>query len=182
MVNSAIIKFFKKENASAPSSQLCFRVMRSVPPNNSSKLLEGLSEHIQKSSRPKNKVTNYRLRSQGWRSSLKKTQVDGCEAGSDQDSKSDMISISDEEGVERSRSPVEPADTEEDGSNEACWSECSSVASGPSSRHDAALKEPASSQAVCSICHKLYQKARRMRAPIKDKLLDKGEGSSPLKH
>ncbi|RVE61594.1 hypothetical protein OJAV_G00172090 [Oryzias javanicus] len=145
-------------------------LLRVMHLRHSSKLLKGSL----KSSIPKNKAINYSLRSQGWKPSLEKTQVDDHKADSehDQDENSDGPGISDEEDVERSRSPAESPDPELDGSSEACWSECSSVASGPSFQRYAALRELVPSQAVCSNCRKLYQRARRMKGPIKDRLLD----------
>ncbi|XP_028988596.1 uncharacterized protein si:ch211-227n13.3 isoform X2 [Betta splendens] len=48
-----------------------------------------------------------------------------------------------------------------------CASVSSSISSGPSLYYPARL-----SQDLCSACQKLYQKARRMKAPLKNKLLD----------
>lgn len=65
---------------------------------------------------------------------------------------------------------VEVADKGVDESDEDCCSVTSSVASGPSLSYYA---RPTHGQ--CSACQKLYQKARSMKAAIKNKLLDNGE-------
>lgn len=70
---------------------------------------------------------------------------------------------------------VEVADKGVDESDEDCASVTSSVASGPSLSYHARL-----SQSRCAACQKLYQKARRMKAPIKNKLLDNGECTDSL--
>ncbi|XP_024129417.1 uncharacterized protein LOC112147338 [Oryzias melastigma] len=146
----------------------------------SSKLMEGFP----KSPIPKNKAINYSLRSQRWNPSLEKTQSYDHKTDSehDQDENSDVPSISDEEGVGKSGSPSESADPELDGSSEACWSDCSSVASGPSFRRYAALREPVLSQSVCSTCRKLYQRARSMKGPITDRLYDNDPSSLTCDH
>ncbi|KAF3699000.1 hypothetical protein EXN66_Car014687 [Channa argus] len=62
---------------------------------------------------------------------------------------------------------VEVADKGVDESDEDCVSVTSSIASGPSLSYHST-----SSQVRCSACQKLYQKARRMKATTKNKLLD----------
>uniref|UniRef100_UPI0037E8C7D9 uncharacterized protein n=1 Tax=Semicossyphus pulcher TaxID=241346 RepID=UPI0037E8C7D9 len=66
---------------------------------------------------------------------------------------------------------VEVADKGVDESDEDCVS-VSSIASGPSLLSKATPKTAKPSLGLCSACQKLYQKAKRMKAPIKDKLLD----------
>lgn len=65
---------------------------------------------------------------------------------------------------------VEVADRGVDESDEDWCSVTSSVTSGPSLSYHA---RP--TQDRCSVCQKLYQKARRMKAPLKNKPLDHGE-------
>ncbi|XP_074544712.1 uncharacterized protein LOC141804268 [Halichoeres trimaculatus] len=59
-----------------------------------------------------------------------------------------------------------------DESDEDCVSVNSSIASGPSMPFQASPKKGRAPQSLCSACHKLYLKAKRMKAPMKDKLLD----------
>ncbi|TKS80244.1 hypothetical protein D9C73_013523 [Collichthys lucidus] len=47
-----------------------------------------------------------------------------------------------------------------------------SVASGPSRKWRPSPKKHRPLQGVCSACRKLYQKAKKMKAPLKNKLLD----------
>ncbi|TKS65976.1 hypothetical protein D9C73_000032 [Collichthys lucidus] len=47
-----------------------------------------------------------------------------------------------------------------------------SVASGPSLKWRPSPKKHRPLQGVCSACRKLYQKAKKMKAPLKNKLLD----------
>ncbi|XP_029930557.1 uncharacterized protein LOC115375285 [Myripristis murdjan] len=73
--------------------------------------------------------------------------------------------------------PIEVADESvsksEDGDNDSVsgHSFCS-TASGPSLLHADSLVKQSSPQGWCSGCRKLYQKAKKMTTPLKDKLLD----------
>lgn len=71
---------------------------------------------------------------------------------------------------------VEVIDEGVDESDEDCVSVTSSIASGPSTL----LKKPRPSRDLCSACKTLYQKAKKMKAPIKDKLLDISEYTQSL--
>lgn len=51
----------------------------------------------------------------------------------------------------------------------------SSISSGPSAPRHTSGRTPESSPTLCSVCHKLHQKAKRMKKPMKDKQLDNGE-------
>nr|XP_020505478.1 uncharacterized protein LOC109995915 isoform X1 [Labrus bergylta] len=66
---------------------------------------------------------------------------------------------------------VEVTDRGVDESDEDGGSVNSSVVSGPSIFFDVSPKK-ASTSHLCSICQKKYQKAKKMKAPIKDRLLD----------
>lgn len=61
-----------------------------------------------------------------------------------------------------------------------CYSETSSVASGPSVLCKSSARKVRPSQCLCSACLKLYQKAKKMKAPIKNKLLDNGERTNSV--
>ncbi|XP_065809863.1 uncharacterized protein si:ch211-227n13.3 isoform X2 [Labrus bergylta] len=66
---------------------------------------------------------------------------------------------------------VEVTDRGVDESDEDGGSVNSSIVSGPSIFFDVSPKK-ASTSHLCSICQKKYQKAKKMKAPIKDRLLD----------
>ncbi|KAM6990661.1 uncharacterized protein LKV04_010075 [Tautogolabrus adspersus] len=67
---------------------------------------------------------------------------------------------------------VEVTDKGVDESDEDCGSVNSSIVSGPSIFFEVSPKKERPSQNLCSTCQKMYQKAKKMKAPIKDKLLD----------
>ena len=62
-----------------------------------------------------------------------------------------------------------------DESDEDCVSVSSSIASGPSTFCPTNLKRWSALQSLCLACQKLYQRAEKLKTPIKDKLLDNGE-------
>ncbi len=70
---------------------------------------------------------------------------------------------------------VKVADGGVDESDEDRYSVASSIASGPSVPHTTTQKLKPLPQDMCSACQKLYQHAKKMRTPIKNKLLDNGE-------
>ncbi|XP_033506281.1 uncharacterized protein LOC117271877 isoform X4 [Epinephelus lanceolatus] len=59
-----------------------------------------------------------------------------------------------------------------DESDDDRHSVASSLASGPSLLRNASPKKPRPSQGLCSACKTLQQRAKKMKAPIKNKLLD----------
>ncbi|XP_062260411.1 uncharacterized protein si:ch211-227n13.3 [Platichthys flesus] len=77
---------------------------------------------------------------------------------------------------------VEVADTAVDEFDEDCVSVSSSVASGPSTFCPTNVKRWSSLQSLCSACQKLYQRAEKIKTPIKDKDLDKDPNSLTCDH
>lgn len=67
-----------------------------------------------------------------------------------------------------------------DESDDDRHSVASSLASGPSLLRNASPKKPRPSQGLCSTCKTLQQRAKKMKAPIKNKLLDTGECTHSL--
>lgn len=93
----------------------------------------------------------------------------------------DLINLIEDEGE-----PVEVVDESlsksEDGDNDSVSGHSfSSTASGPSLLHTDSLVKQSSPQGWCSGCRKLYQKAKKMTTPLKDKLLDNGEHKQHFK-
>lgn len=75
---------------------------------------------------------------------------------------------------------VEVADKGVDGSDEDCGSDNSSIVSGPSLLHASCTKKLKPSQRLCSACQKLYQKAKKTKASIKDRLLENSKCTQAL--
>ncbi|KAM9322308.1 uncharacterized protein KZ484_020531 isoform 1-T3 [Pholidichthys leucotaenia] len=77
------------------------------------------------------------------------------------------------DGEEEETKTVEMVDKDLDESDEDSDSTCSSIASGPSFLYySSSKKKKKPSQSLCLACQKLYQKAQRLKRPIKSKLLD----------
>lgn len=108
---------------------------------------------------------------------LKKTEVDNSIADADEGRARDIIDIIDSShddknvAKEKKEGLVEQVDEELDHSDEDFHP--SSSSSGPHVLRRSTAKRP--SQGMCLVCQKLYQKAKKMKAPIKNKLFDNGE-------
>ncbi|XP_067461229.1 uncharacterized protein si:ch211-227n13.3 isoform X2 [Thunnus thynnus] len=126
-------------------------------------------------------VIQRQLRSKRHRTWLR--EADNGVLNTDEDSGHDIIDLisntHDEEHVtvEDDGKVVEVADKGVDESDEDCGSDNSSIASGPSLLYINSQKKPKPSQGLCSACRKLYQKAKTMKVPLKDKLLDNDPSS-----
>lgn len=85
----------------------------------------------------------------------------------------DIITTQEEKhvGEEDGGKAVEIADKELDDLDEDRVSVCSSTASGPSFYHST-YRKARPSQNLCLACQKLYQKAKKIKTPIINKLLD----------
>ncbi|XP_037828953.1 uncharacterized protein si:ch211-227n13.3 isoform X2 [Kryptolebias marmoratus] len=119
---------------------------------------------VQKSPMPNQDVSPDKPRSRTERTRLQ--NASDCEV--DKDDRKDLIDlISSTEG-----GAVEVVDYGLDESDEDRASDCSSVASGPSVLRHTTSKRPKSSQALCPACRELYQRAKRTKEPIKNKLLE----------
>ncbi|KAG7227345.1 hypothetical protein INR49_000350 [Caranx melampygus] len=110
--------------------------------------------------------------------SKRQRRTEATEVNTGKGSKRDIIDVindrQDEKPVyeEDELKTVEIADKGLDESDEDCASVTSSVASGPSIFHHTTSNEGIPLQDLCAACQKLFQRAKRMKAPIKDKLLD----------
>lgn len=146
-------------------------------PRCSSRLPKASKKRPQRSPSSDEEVIRRRLRGRRRRTELKTTEAGGSVVGTEEGRDRDIIDIinltHDAKGVaeEDEGRFVEVADKGVDESDEDCCSVASSIASGPSILYNAPPKKPRS---LCSTCRKLYQRAKKMKAPVKNKLLDSG--------
>lgn len=142
-----------------------------MPRGRSTRPSEGGS---QKSPNPKQKVGIRRTRGKTKRARSTKSESLNGVVDTDDDGARDLIDVIDSNEAQR-------ASTEEEVYAEGAHDEdeerlsVSSIASGPSFPHDTTNNSLKSSLTMCSVCSKLHQKAKRMKKPMKDKLLDNGE-------
>lgn len=140
----------------------------------SSRLSRSAKRSLQRSPSPDEDLVQRRVRSKRQR----RTEATEVNTG-----KRDIIDIIDDTQDEKLASAEDGLKTVDiddkglDDSNEDCASVTSSVASGPSIFHHSTLSDGRPQQDLCSACRKLFQRAKRMKAPIKNKLLDNGEQS-----
>ncbi|XP_051256894.1 uncharacterized protein si:ch211-227n13.3 isoform X2 [Dicentrarchus labrax] len=152
------------------SFEYCVKWERSMSPRRSSRLTKASKKSPQRSPSPNEEVTQGRLGSKRQRIGLRKTKASDS-AGSDRDIIDIINSTDDAKHVKEDEGQfVEVADEGVDESDEE--SVTSSIASGPSLRHNDTPKTLRPSQGVCSACRKLYQKTKKIKTPIKNKLLD----------
>ncbi|XP_034410868.1 uncharacterized protein si:ch211-227n13.3 isoform X2 [Cyclopterus lumpus] len=135
-------------------------------PRRSSRPPKASKRSPQRSPSPSEDVIQRRWRGKRRRTGLRETEADDCDI-------IDIIDIingtpvAEEEEVKF----VEVTDDGVDNSDD-CGS-VSSIASGPSFLHNnVSTKKLRPSQGLCSACKTLYQKTRKMKAPMKNKLLD----------
>nr|XP_046264558.1 uncharacterized protein si:ch211-227n13.3 isoform X2 [Scatophagus argus]XP_046264559.1 uncharacterized protein si:ch211-227n13.3 isoform X2 [Scatophagus argus]XP_046264560.1 uncharacterized protein si:ch211-227n13.3 isoform X2 [Scatophagus argus] len=139
----------------------------------SSRLTKASEKSLQRSPSP-NEVVQHRLRGKRKRRGLRKSKADYIVIDRDKRRDRDIIDIinNDQDAKHIAKKDegkfVEVADEGVDMSDEDCNSVTSSVASGPSCLHS----NSAQKHSLCSACQKLYHKAKKMKAPIKSKLLD----------
>lgn len=154
------------------------RTRQSARVQNSSK------KNAQESPSPNKGVIQRRVRSRRHPTWLK--EADDGEVNTDEGSSLDIIdlinSTHDEEHVtvEDDGKFVEVPDKGVDESDEDCGSDNSSIVSGPSFLQLNSPKKPKPLYGLCQACRKLNQKAKKMKAPIKDKVLDNGKCSCAL--
>ncbi|XP_034559192.1 uncharacterized protein si:ch211-227n13.3 isoform X2 [Notolabrus celidotus] len=128
---------------------------------------------------PKKEVTQHRKSSKRQKKmGLKKSKASDSEVNTDKRRDLDLLDIIDrthgEKGLleEHDRECVEVTNKGVDQSDEECLSVNSSIDSGPSIPFKTSPEKDRPSQSLCSACRKLHSKAKRMKRPIKDKLLD----------
>ncbi|XP_013864439.1 uncharacterized protein LOC106517932 [Austrofundulus limnaeus] len=137
---------------------------RHMSPRCSSRLSKASKTRVQNRPKPSQDVAPGEPRRQTRRTRLR--NADGCKAEADDEK--DLLDLIDSSGEDA----VEIVDNGLDVSDEDLASDCCSVVSGPSMVRHAPSKTPKSSHGLCSACRELYQKAKRTKAPIKNKLLD----------
>ncbi|XP_062285324.1 uncharacterized protein si:ch211-227n13.3 isoform X1 [Scomber scombrus] len=147
----------------------------------SSRLQNSSKKNAQESPSPNKDVIQRRLRSR--RHPTWQKEADDGEVNTDEGSRLDIIdlinSTHDEEhvAVEDDGKFVEVPDKGVDESDEDCGSDNGSIVSGPSFLQLNSPKKLKPLYGLCQACRKLYQKAKKMKAPIKDKLLDNDPSS-----
>lgn len=128
---------------------------------------------------PKKKVVPRRTRGQTQRTGLRKNKARESVVDKNDEGARDIIDIinstheakqaSTDEGVLADVAPAGGSDSEEDRCS------VSSVASGPSGLQNTNNEKRRPLSSMCSACQKINQKAKKMKAPVKDKLSDNGE-------
>lgn len=132
----------------------------------------------QKSPNPKQKVDIRRTKGKTKRARSKKSEAANGVADRNDDGARDLIDIID--ATEAQHAATEQEVYSEVAHRGGCDSDedrlsVCSISSGPSLPHYTTDTNLKSSPTMCSVCHKLHQKAKRMKKPMKDKLLDNGE-------
>lgn len=146
-----------------------------MPPKRSARPSEGRSQRRQN---PNQKVGIRRTRHKTTRAGSKKSKAQDRLVDTSDVEVRDLLDIIDtNEAQDASTDQEVHADAATGG---GCDSDedrhsVSSLSSGPSAPHGTTHKNPRPSSAMCSVCHKLHQKAKRMKAPNKDKLPDNSE-------
>ncbi|XP_047445079.1 uncharacterized protein si:ch211-227n13.3 isoform X2 [Mugil cephalus] len=160
------------------SLQYCMKWKRPMYQKRSSRRLSKLQKASKKSPKKSSlsdeEVVQRRLKGQRRRTGQRKDKGAGDAADKDEGMVRDIIDIintSCDAEEENEGKAIEISDTGLDESDEDRISECS-VASGPNFSYCPTPKKPRPSQSLCSACRKLYQKAKRIKAPTKNKLLD----------
>lgn len=149
-----------------------------MPPRRSTRSPRSSEGGSQKRPNPKQKAGTRRTRGRKKRARSEQSEVRNGEVDTNDYGARDLIEIIDTNEAQRASTELEVHSEVARGG--ACDSEedrlsASSVSSGPSIPHYATHKNPSSSSTMCSACHKLHQKAKRVKKPMKDKLLDNGE-------
>ena len=149
----------------------------------STRLTRAQKRSPQRSPSPYEETINRRLRGKRQWTGQRRTESGEDVVKTDEGSNSDIISIisitPDAKRVneEDKGTVIEISDDGLEESDEDTGSGGSSIASGPSILYHSTTttKTQRPSQDLCSACKMLYQKAKRMKAPIKNKLLENGE-------
>ncbi|XP_075876771.1 uncharacterized protein LOC142884768 isoform X2 [Nelusetta ayraudi] len=143
-----------------------------MAPRRSTRPSEGGSQRRQN---PNQKVGIRRTRHTKKRAGSKKSKAQGRVVDTNDDGVRDLLDIIDtneaqnastDQEVHADAALIGVCDSDEDRQS------VSSLSSGPSVPHDTTNKNPRPSSAMCSVCHKLHQKAKRMKVAIKDKPSD----------
>ncbi|TMS10058.1 hypothetical protein E3U43_002717 [Larimichthys crocea] len=148
-------------------------------PRRSSRLSKGSTKSPKRSPSPNKDVIQRKLSGKRPKAGQRKTKAVNNIVDADEGNIRDLIDIINspndvkhvaEEEEEDGGELLKVVDEGVDYSDED--SVISSVASGPSLKWRPSPKKHRPLQGVCSACRKLYQKAKKMKAPLKNKLLD----------
>ncbi|KAM9718551.1 uncharacterized protein ACNS7B_019702 isoform 2-T2 [Menidia menidia] len=118
-----------------------------------------------------------RMRSQRVRAWLKQSEAPKFPVDPDEQSHCDILDIIDISCGEELAADaeaggvVEVADNGLDDSNEGGGSECS-IASGPSFMHHTTSRQPKPPRALCAACLGLFERTKRAKAPVRNKVMD----------
>lgn len=161
---------------SCSSFEYCLEWKLPMYTRRSSKLTKGSMGGSQRSPHP-NDDSIHGMWEKRHSTALRKSKVTDNVVNTDEESVCDIIDIiNGTHNAKRLAKEGEEVDDEGlDSSDEDRHSVSSSVASGPSVLQSSSARKGRPSQGLCSACWKLYHKAKKMKAPIIDKLLDNGE-------
>lgn len=164
--------FFKVEYYSR-SIKYCVKWKGSMCPQRSNRQPRASKKNTKTSTAPEEEVIQYQLRGRkrrGTGNTGDSLCITGGGTGRDI---LDIIGTQEEKhvGEEDGGKAVDTADKELDDLDEDRVSVCSSTASGPSFYHSTSRKGRPS-QNLCLACQKLYQKAKKIKTPAINKLLD----------
>ncbi|XP_035027403.1 uncharacterized protein si:ch211-227n13.3 isoform X1 [Hippoglossus stenolepis] len=165
------------------SFEYCLKWEESMYTTRSSRIKKASKKSSQRSPSPNEEDIQRKLRG---KKRQKKTEAGDGAVNTIKLSNRDLIDIINDTNDAKSLAEevegksVEVADKAVDESDEDSVS--SSIASGPSTFCPTNLKRWSSLQSLCSACQKLYQRAEKMKTPIKDKLLDNDPNSLTCDH
>ncbi|KAM8728716.1 uncharacterized protein AB9X84_001912 isoform 1-T1 [Acanthopagrus schlegelii] len=164
------------------SFEYCLKWEIPMSPRHSPRVSKASKKSSQKSGNPVKEVQPQRLKGKRPKRGLKKAKVDDSIGNTDEASDRDILDIINGTNAARRVAKeeerfVKVTDEGVAESDEDRYSVASSVASGPSLLHNTTAKKRRPWKGECSACRKLYQKAKRMKAAIKNKLLDNDPSS-----
>lgn len=145
-------------------------------PRQSSRIRRGSKEEFQGSPSPNEPIHHKWMKKK--KSALRKTKVDDSGANTDDERDCEILDMDSTQQKHLKKDEGWFARVDDEGvdlSDEDCGS-VSSISSGPSALDSSNSRKQWLSQGFCSACWNLYKKAKKMKAPIKNKL-DNGEWS-----
>ncbi|XP_010773142.1 uncharacterized protein isoform X2 [Notothenia coriiceps] len=143
----------------------------------SSRLTKASKKIAQRDPSPDEEVIQRKLRSRTKRNGLKKTETSDSRVHAEERRDRDILDVINSTleakgvGEEDEERFVEVTDEGVDYSD-ADRVSVSSIVSGPSLPHNASRRKQLLSQGLCTACRSLYEKAKKLKRPMKDKLLD----------
>ncbi|KAK5859668.1 hypothetical protein PBY51_021205 [Eleginops maclovinus] len=144
----------------------------------SSLLKRGPKKRGQRSPSPNEEFIMHKSKAKRQRKGLKKTETSGSKVHADEWRDRDILDIINSRhqakgvGKEEEERFVEGTDEGVDDSDEDCISVASSIVSGPSLPPNAFPRKQLLSQGLCKTCRSLFTKAKKLKRPMKDKLLE----------